>query len=361
MSTRRNIAALAAGVGLVTALAACAAEQPSETSNEVSDIVNYQGTDREEYLYNCAKQEGKMVYYTSLSAAETVLKTGFEAKYPGVTLEPIRDSAVAQRLIKEEEAGRHIFDVLGDVYGTLPRTDEFFVEFYTPNRERLQPELNDPYFVGTGGFIQGFAYNPNLVSESEAPTKWEDLLDPKWKGEVLSSDDPTAPITAALIAKSKGDDFLQKLADQVQVQAGVTSGGVADLLAAGQAKLAINISTTNIAKLAGSPFVWVPMDPMMAWYQVESISKSAPHPCAAALWVDWLLDDREGGGEPLHSQFGRSSPLQGKPMLSVEVPGADPENWNLQYVTDPTLWEGYESFTDFHDEWTRTFEELFKR
>ena len=32
-------------------------------------------------------------------------------------------------------------------------------------------------------------YNTKLVSASEAPKAWEDLLDPKWKGQIgLSSD-----------------------------------------------------------------------------------------------------------------------------------------------------------------------------
>ena len=33
-----------------------------------------------------------------------------------------------------------------------------------------------------------FAYNTDLVSEEDAPRTWDDLLDPRWNGQIVMTD-----------------------------------------------------------------------------------------------------------------------------------------------------------------------------
>ena len=56
-----------------------------------ADLAKYLGADRERLLYDGAKKEGKLVWYTSLSSYKEVAKS-FEAKYPGVTVEFYRSA-----------------------------------------------------------------------------------------------------------------------------------------------------------------------------------------------------------------------------------------------------------------------------
>ena len=48
------------------------------------------------------------------------------------------------------------------------------------------PEFRDPkyYWIGTNLQILVFMYNKDLLKDAEAPGKWSDLLDPKWKNRI---------------------------------------------------------------------------------------------------------------------------------------------------------------------------------
>lgn len=60
----------------------------------------------------------------------------------------------------------------------------------------LDPRVIDPngYFLATTGAVRGIAYNKTLVSPDKAPKRWEDCLDPMWRGKVLY--DPRPKLTS---------------------------------------------------------------------------------------------------------------------------------------------------------------------
>src|SRR5215813_10830721 len=68
---------------LFLCVAASAAAQP----RSVADLANYRGADREEILKTGGKKEGKLVWYTSLTAHREIANI-FEAKYPASELKP---------------------------------------------------------------------------------------------------------------------------------------------------------------------------------------------------------------------------------------------------------------------------------
>jgi len=57
-------------------------------TRSVADLASHRGTDREEMLKAGAKKEGKMVWYTSLTAHRDIANV-FEAKYPASKSKPI--------------------------------------------------------------------------------------------------------------------------------------------------------------------------------------------------------------------------------------------------------------------------------
>ena len=67
----------------------------SRKPSSLAEIVSYRGADREQMLYAGAKAEGKLVWYTSLAgdSYKEIIK-GFEAKYPGVSVETYRAAGV---------------------------------------------------------------------------------------------------------------------------------------------------------------------------------------------------------------------------------------------------------------------------
>src|SRR5829696_6078085 len=92
---------LASAVGSAWSQAA-----PPKTAAE---LAKYMGADREQLLYAGAKKEGKLVWYTSLTVYKEMAKS-FEAKYPGVSVEPYRATAVnlVSRLLSEGQSKRYI-------------------------------------------------------------------------------------------------------------------------------------------------------------------------------------------------------------------------------------------------------------
>lgn len=352
-------------MALVGAVAGCggAGNGDADGAGRVEEAINYAGDDRETHLYDCAKKEGKLVYYTSSSAVKKLIKPAFEEKYPGVEIEVFEATTdLVQRLVEEENAGRHNFDIYGDIHNNLDRTDKYFASFKSPKAEGLRDELNDPYFVGVNGFIMGAAYNPKLVSAAEAPKSYQDLADPKWRGKVFGAIDTTTPITFGVVKERYGEDFLRQLSQNVRVQEGVSSRGVADLVISGETPIGWGISSSydksdRINK--GAAFQWFPLAPMVATFSTYSISKEAPHPCASALAVDWLLDREQG--QKIWAEQGNASPFADEPILPFEVPGSDPATWEIRYGTDPAVTDKFDSYRDAASTWGDEFRDIFIR
>ena len=57
------------------------------------------------------------------------------------------------------------------------------------------------HFVGAEVFVIGFAYNPKVLAREEAPKTWQDLVDPKWEGQIQMPN-PAASGTATLTVLS---------------------------------------------------------------------------------------------------------------------------------------------------------------
>ncbi len=100
------------------------------------DLAKYAGADRERVLYEGAKKEGKLIWYTSLSTYKEMAKF-FETKYPGVTIGFYRAPAtnLATRIISESQARRYNVDVIETTPGAvmLLRDNKLLMPFHSPH------------------------------------------------------------------------------------------------------------------------------------------------------------------------------------------------------------------------------------
>src|SRR5690606_36180975 len=106
-----------------------------------------------------------------------------------------------------------------------------------------------------------FAYNTDLISEDEAPSSWEDLLDPSWDGVILMSDPTISTVYTDLyylVEQEYGLEYLEQLgAKQPRIYQGAAPMGEA--LAAGEGHLAIPLPVEFLANLknqTGAPLGW---------------------------------------------------------------------------------------------------------
>ena len=87
----------------------------SQTAKTAAELGAYTGADREKILFEGAKREGKLVWYTTLATDQNKqIAAVFEKKYPGISVDTFRtgSSALAQRLLTEAKARRYIADAI---------------------------------------------------------------------------------------------------------------------------------------------------------------------------------------------------------------------------------------------------------
>ncbi len=157
---------------------------------------------------------------------------------------------------------------------------------------KFYPEgTKDPegYWTSMHLNAKGIAYNTKLVSSKDVPDRWEDLLDPKWKGKLLM--DPTEYEWFGALLKvwgrEKGFEFMKKLSRQ-ELEFRDGHPLLAVLLAAGEFPIVVvsNSDTTEEERRKGAPVKWVGPDPTVVRLRPIGLAKTSPHPNAGKLLIN---------------------------------------------------------------------------
>ncbi|MGH7824094.1 MAG: ABC transporter substrate-binding protein, partial [Candidatus Binatia bacterium] len=278
-------------------------------------------------FYAKAKEEGKIVLYTSLAGSDTKPFEGaFEKKYPGVQLEIYRASGskVLQKILTENRAGTDIADAVmtqGNALYVL-REKNLLAKFDSPERKAFDSRFKDKegYWTDVYPTVHSIVYNTKAVARRDLPAHYTDLADPKWQGKVGLNRNNFMFLAAMLhlYGKEKGMDFLRKLAKQnPQVRAGGTL--TATLVGAGEFPIAYSVNANNVenVKEKGSPVDWVRVeDPLYGEPHPAAVMAGAAHPNAARLVVEFAISKE---GQSLISKLGKV-PARGdiQPKIGVD-------------------------------------------
>ncbi len=103
----------------------------------------------------------------------------------------VRASELEERIRTEQGAGRFLGDVIQ--HGRPPsracsaRASCRSMAAFPQMKNMIDGQPPEPHEIGS--LITGYAImvNSNLVKPEDEPKSWRDLLDPKWKGKILSS------------------------------------------------------------------------------------------------------------------------------------------------------------------------------
>ena len=257
-------------------------------------------------VIEAAKKEGRVVWYTTLIVNQVVipLKTAFEKKYPGVTLDYSRndEGPTAIRLMNEAKAGRVQADVFDGLTVNVPlKREGLLARIDVPNAADYPAEMKDA--DGTWHalllFVFGPGYNTTMVSKADAPKTYQDLLDPKWKGKMAWNPSSSAGAIGFVgnimmsMGPEKGMDYLKALAKQNVVNVEASSRAILDQVIAGEYPMGLMMfnNHTVISARKGAPSDWSPLEPVPVAFDSLGIMKDAPHPNAARLLVEFLLSD----------------------------------------------------------------------
>jgi iron(III) transport system substrate-binding protein len=135
-------------------------------------------------------------------------------------------------------------------------------------------------------------YNTRLVKPEDVPRTYEDLLQPKWSGNlgIEASDIAWFAAVAKAMGEEKGLAYFRKLAAmKPQVRSGHTL--MTELVAAGEIPIVLTLYNQAVDKLKekGAPIDWKPLPPAFGRADGIAIAKHAPHPHAALLFADFVL------------------------------------------------------------------------
>lgn len=272
-------------------------------------------------LVEAANAEGHVVYYSSTNPALSQrLVDRFNQDYPDISVEIVRlaTGPLSKRYAAETEAGTIVADILqmGD---PLILEDGYakgwFADLSDLPAHAAWPEAHRTEYSATVSlFPDTITYNTDKVKGDDIPRKWDDILDPKWRDQILMVDIRNVPQTtawAAFMHDTYGPDFLPRLRAQNPRFIPSTVPGT-QMLAAGEASLLIpNLRMVSYSLIEeGAPIDDATPDPVTGWGSMLSITREAPHPNAARLFTSFILSRP---GQDVLSKDVAASPLGSLP------------------------------------------------
>ena len=320
----------------------------AEPVEERLDQLNRQpGKERTETLEREARKEGEVVWYAAMAsdrAAELI--RAFESNYTflKVRFQPGGASRQLDQLLVEHRSKKPRADIINtrrSFVGVMAKASAI-IRYRTPWRASLRDGFTDKEGYVNGIYAQPrvFLFNSRMVPRDKAPKSFEDLLDPQWKDK-LGMDTTDYDWIAALIdyyGRSNAVEFARTLSkQQLNMRRGPTL--LAQLAVAGEFPIVIDAFPEEVLQLknAKAPVDFTFSEPFVAVKTptTVSISAGAPHPNAAALFVDFLLS--KPGQEIMASQgrwvsrndVGYLVDLKGKRM---QIPSPDWDDKQVELI-----------------------------
>jgi ABC-type Fe3+ transport system substrate-binding protein len=315
-------------------------------------------------LIAAAKKEGSVTWYTTQIINQFARPAAevFQKKY-GIKVDYIRadSNEVALRLVNEGRAGKVQADVFDGTAAVATLKKENMVLPWVPESAKRLPANaidKDKYWVATNLYVLTPGFNTDLVPKGTEPKTFQDLLDPKWKGKIAWNSSPTPSgaggftgLVLTSMGEEKGKAYLKDLAKQNISGLQVAARQVLDQVIAGEYPIALSIFNNHavISAAKGAPSDWIKWDPAMAVFSVASITKDAPHPNAAKLFLDFLVS-KEG------QQLYRDADYM---PMDPEVPAKDPsmrpddKTFKALYFTPEEIYENM-------PKWAAVYKEIFR-
>ena len=280
---RRGFGALAGGLLAVPVVGRTARAQPAA-------------------LLEAARKEGTLTWYTAHTDGETAEITGraFTKMY-GVNIQVIRTTAQVayERLLQDIKNNQTNCDVFSSTdlghYARLKAEGRFekYVPETTPKiSEAFRNFDPDGFFHTTASGQVVLTYNSAKVKAEDAPTKWTDLTDIKWKGKVSTGHPAFSGYVGTWVysmTKLYGWKYFEQL-EKNKPQIGRSINDTVTVLNAGERLVAAGADGSTLFSAArGNPLaVNYPTDGSVLIISPSAIMKGTKRPNAARLFMEYL-------------------------------------------------------------------------
>lgn len=288
-----------------------------------------------------AKQEGKLSLVPGYDKSTIgPLVAAFTKKYPfiDVSWQMVTGIAAAQRQLFELAAGKAAVDVFSP---STAFTNEYFkqdlIMKYDLKGMAKSAQLKIPIemidesgaVAWLGSNVGVFAYNSKLVPADKAPKRWEQCIDPQWKGKIAVD---TKPNILAWMVPTWGEEKVLGFARNLKANdprwvRGQT--GSLALMAAGEfvvdCGMYLHTSSRALKRDPSMPIkIVIPEDIIaVSYHEPEAVYARAQHPHAGLLWMEFIAST-EGqtlvdAQDPGKASFVADGTLAGKVMQGRKV------------------------------------------
>jgi iron(III) transport system substrate-binding protein len=253
-------------------------------------------------IEEAAKKEGELTWYTTHYTSEAAEELGaMFTKMYGIKVNVVRTTAQVayQRATQDFKAGQTIADVFSttDIGHVMRFKAEGKLEKYVPENtnkiaEAFRNADPDGFFHSTSAGFVVLTYNTSKVKAEDAPKKWADLLDPKWKGKVSTGHPAFSGYVGNWVLSMKlqyGWDYFDKL-EKNKPQIGRSINDTVTALNAGERQVAAGADGSTLYSASrGNPLAIVyPADGAILIVAPSAILKGTKHPNAARLFMEYL-------------------------------------------------------------------------
>jgi iron(III) transport system substrate-binding protein len=256
-------------------------------------------------LYEAARSGGEQAtwyvsHYTSSTAEQ--LGRAFETTYPGVKVNVVRTTAQVayQRLSQDMRARVANCDVFSSTdmgHMSALKGDGQFMHYVPDNAVHLfEPFRNidpDGFYHTTAAGTVLLTFNTTKVRAEEAPRKWTDLLDAKWRNRIAVGHPSFSGYVGTWVVAMNnlyGWDYFRRL-ERNKPQIGRSINDTVTMLNSGERWVGAGPgATTQNSAHRGNPLALVyPEDGTLLMISPTGIPKSTRNPNAAKLFVEFLL------------------------------------------------------------------------
>lgn len=305
---------------------------------------------QDDLVAKAQKERELVVYGTALVAQFEKFSEPFRRRYPFIKTQYSRATgeALTTKIFYEVSAHQLSPDVV-------------LINNYT-HRIFMKKNIITPYgpptagnfpagFIDKQGYWVGFylvpyaiTYNTMLVPKGTAPKSFDDLLNPKWKGQISLEREEYLVTQSHMqyMGQQKGVEYFKRLARQDPILINGHSKQ-AVLLTAGEFPVIIysDVARTEELKRKGAPVEWVRAEPHITVLVSAAITREARHPAAARLFMNYLAAD-EGQKE----------------VLSMDKPPALPK-FQPDYLRGVNLFPADWALSDTYEEYNKLYREIF--
>lgn len=314
----------------------------SQTVEEILAGINKLApAERQKQLEAGAKKEGRLKF-ASNENTDLIQKyhAGFAARYQFLKVESARSSGAkgVEKMLLEHRAGKLDTDVLGVPFETAGyvKREGVWARYHSPELKNYSGAFldKDGYWTTNHFNIAVIGYNTRLVKADDVPKDYPDVLNPKWKGEILIDMEPDRAVQGWLISwgEEKTRAYMKALMrNGTTVRRGHTL--LIQLVCSGETKVAVEVYAYRVAQFKHEQKCPVGMSfpnptPGSPGSQL-GVTKNAPNPHASALFVDFVLGAE---GAKILASTGRLPARRGAKALYEEVSNLEEKGVKLLMI-----------------------------